>query len=42
MTNKPSLLQLQHRRDILIARGPHNAKIVAKLDRQIRRLAKGE
>lgn len=29
---------LEIRRDILIARGPHNARIVAKIDRQIRSL----
>ena len=42
MTNEQKLLQLRTRRNILIARGPQNARIVAKIDRQIRRLAKGE
>lgn len=42
MTNEQKLLQLRIRRDILAARGPHNVRIVAKIDRQIRRLAKGE
>lgn len=29
---------LETRRAILIARGPHNAHIVAKLDRQLRKM----
>lgn len=35
-----TLLQLQTRRLILAARGPHNARIIAKIDRQIRSLSK--
>lgn len=39
-SNSLKLMMLCNRRNILVARGPHNAHLVAKLDRQIRRLEK--
>lgn len=39
-SNLLKLMMLRNRRDILVARGPHNARLVAKLERQIRHLEK--
>ena len=38
MNNENKILILKQRRALLAARGSHNDKIVAKLDRQIRAL----
>lgn len=40
MTNEQKILMLKQRKSLLQARGSHNDKIVAKLDRQIRALEK--
>ena len=42
MTNEQKILMLKQRRALLEARGSHNIKIVAKIDRQIRALENKE
>lgn len=40
MDNTMKIQMLRTRRELLQARGPHNVRIVAKIDRQIRMLEK--
>ena len=42
MTNEQKILMLKQRKALLQARGSHNDKLVAKVDRQIRALEKKE
>ena len=42
MTNEQKILMLKQRRALLEARGTHNNKLVAKIDRQIRVLESKE
>ncbi len=42
MTNEQKIMMLKQRRALLEARGVHNNKLVAKLDRQIRALESKE
>jgi hypothetical protein len=42
MTNEQKILMLKQRRALLEARGIHNNRLVAKVDRQIRALEKKE
>lgn len=42
MKNEQKILMLKQRKALLQARGSHNDKLVAKVDRQIRALEKKE
>ncbi len=42
MTNAQKIEAIRARQRLLMNRGPHNSKIVAKLERQIRRLSQEE
>lgn len=40
MTNAQKIESLNGRRNLILARGPHNARIAAKIMRKIRKLEK--
>ena len=40
MTNQQKIDALNGRRNLILARGPHNARIAAKIMRKIRKLEK--